>query len=92
MCSQQLGHFVGQKVAEIWGQEWHIMFTTTRTLCGTKSGGNLRVRMAYNVHNNQDTFWDKKWRKLRVGKACNIHNYDNLWDKKWRKFEGWKGI
>ena len=68
------------------------MLTTTRTLCGTTSGGNLRAGMAYNVHNNSGTLWDKKWRKLRVGEVCNIHNYDNLWDKKWRKFEGWKGI
>ena len=35
------------------------MFTTTRTLCGTKSGGNLRVGMAYNVHNNWDTVGQK---------------------------------
>ena len=70
-----------------------MLFRTSRTLCRTKSGGNLSVGMAYNVHNNQDTLWDKKWWKLRVGKVCNIHNnYDTLWDKKWRKFEGLKGI
>ena len=86
-CSEQVGHFVGQKVVEISGQERHTKFTTTKILCGTKSGGNLRLGKGYHGHNNQDTMWDKKWRKFESRKGICVHNnQDTLWDKKWRKF------
>ena len=45
------------------------MFRTTRTLCEIKSGRNLRVRKAYNVHNN---FRDINWHEYdgRKGIYC----------------------